>query len=246
MFRSGLLAIAISVAAAFSATVASAQTVSVSGTIAGVSDYRYRGISQTDRNPALQAGLTLNTEAGLYAGVWASNVDFNDNPRDTWGEIDLTLGFSNALSDALSYDVGFTYYAYPNSDSAGLPDYNYWETNFGIAYEAGQFGASGKIFYSPDFFGETGDAVYVTAGASYTPATVGWLTFDATLGHQWIENNAGFGTPDYFDWSIGATATWEMLAFGLRYIDTDIEKSRCGASLDWCDATAVASITASF
>ena len=50
------------------------EPITVTGSVALVSDYRFRGVSQTDKEMAVQGGLTVTHESGVYAGTWASNL----------------------------------------------------------------------------------------------------------------------------------------------------------------------------
>ena len=80
----------------------------ISGSAALVSDYRFRGVSQTDKDPAVQAGVTVSHKSGLYAGFWGSNLA-------GWGtfggpnlELDLVGGFKTAITENVTIDVGIT------------------------------------------------------------------------------------------------------------------------------------------
>ncbi|MCK7578913.1 MAG: TorF family putative porin [Chromatiales bacterium] len=84
---------------------------SVSANIGAVSNYVWRGQSQTDDGPAIQGGLDYAHQSGFSAGTWVSNVDFGDG---TNYELDLYAGFGGAINDDLSYALKLTYYAYPD------------------------------------------------------------------------------------------------------------------------------------
>ena len=87
----------------------------LSGTAALVSDYRFRGVSLSNGDPAVQGGLTVNHASGLYAGTWASSI------ADTYGyagntgsmELDLFAGYTREVAPGFTADVGLLYYAYP-------------------------------------------------------------------------------------------------------------------------------------
>jgi uncharacterized protein (TIGR02001 family) len=90
-----------------------AKSITITGTAAIASDYRFRGVSQSDEQMAVQGGLTLTHQSGLYAGVWASNLA-------GWGtfgganmELDLIGGYKLPLSDKAALDVGLVWYMYP-------------------------------------------------------------------------------------------------------------------------------------
>lgn len=94
--------------------------------IGAVSDYRFRGMTQTSYDPAAQIGVDFAHKSGLYVGAWASNVrwvkDFNQaTTGDT--ELDIYGGYKSEIVPGLSYDLGLITYQYPgnNSGDAGTP-----------------------------------------------------------------------------------------------------------------------------
>ena len=115
--------IAISVLTAFATTAMAEENtalsqlgLSFSGSAALTSDYRFRGITQTENDPAVQAGFTLSHTSGLYVGVWGSNVNFGT--PDPHVELDPFLGYSTELSGFAAkpiLDVGVWYYNYPSA-----------------------------------------------------------------------------------------------------------------------------------
>jgi len=117
-----------------------------STTITAASDYTFNGVTQTDSDPAIQASLDYAFDSGVYAGVWASNVDFGD---DTDFELDAYLGKYVQLNEQISADYGIAYYTYQGNNSDG----NYAEayTKFGYASEYGQ--TELNFWYSWDYFG---------------------------------------------------------------------------------------------
>ncbi|WP_286743131.1 TorF family putative porin [Pseudoalteromonas sp. UBA2102] len=117
-----------------------------STTITAASDYTFNGVTQTDNDPAIQASLDYAFDSGVYAGAWASNVDFGD---DTDFELDAYLGKYVHLTDTVSADYGIAYYTYQGNNSDG----NYAEayTKFGYASEYGQ--TELNFWYSWDYFG---------------------------------------------------------------------------------------------
>lgn len=88
--------------------------------IGAVSDYRFRGITQTNYGPAVQGGVDFAHKSGFYVGAWASNVkwikDMNGASKGDY-EVDLYGGFKGEIKPGLSYDVGFITYQYPGNDS---------------------------------------------------------------------------------------------------------------------------------
>ena len=107
----------------------------VSANIGVVSNYYFRGVTQTDDATAVQGGLDYTHESGFYAGTWASNVDFgssDDGGDDVSYEIDLYLGYGGEI-EGLAYDIGYLYYAYPDSEPGNI-DFGevYGELGFGL------------------------------------------------------------------------------------------------------------------
>src|SRR5512145_662138 len=89
----------------------------LSGTVTAVSDYDFRGITQSAQDPALQASLDYASDAGFYLGIWGSNIDFG-NEFDSDIEVDLYGGFSGG--DEVTWDVGLVYYTYPGESDANF------------------------------------------------------------------------------------------------------------------------------
>lgn len=87
----------------------------VSGNIGGTSNYLWRGVTQTNDAVAIQGGIDYSHDSGFYAGTWASNVDFGN---DTSYELDLYAGYGGSITDDLSYDFGYLYYAYPDAEGS--------------------------------------------------------------------------------------------------------------------------------
>src|SRR5262245_47236114 len=91
--------------------VAGAAHAGVTSTWTAVSDYDFRGISQSNQEPALQASVDYAHDSGWYIGAWASNIDFGideassgiDDPKI---ETDFYTGFTKTLESGFSYDVG--------------------------------------------------------------------------------------------------------------------------------------------
>jgi uncharacterized protein (TIGR02001 family) len=201
-----------------------------------VTDYLFRGISQNGDNPSVQGGIDLAHSSGWYVGAWAAIVDQVElrgtTTDDTRTELDLYGGYGGNFTDAFSYDVGLIYYAYP-VDAEQL---NFAELYGSLTYDFGPAALTGGLAYSPDFFGETDDAVYYYAELGIPLPS----NFSASLhyGHQDIDDNTVFGTPDYDEWSAGlAYAVNDNVEFALTYADTDLSENECFGGTDLCDAT---------
>lgn len=246
------------------------RAVTLSGSATIASDYRFRGVSQSDKSMAVQGGLTLAHESGLYLGTWASNLS-------GWGtfgganmELDLIGGYKARLGDNATLDVGLTWYMYPS----GADDTDFAEPyaklsgtvgpatlTAGVAYAPKQY-ALANVSNAADSRGQKQDNLYLWGdGALAIPGAP--LTAKAHIGHS--SGNPGLGpngtsvspTGNYWDWSIGMDAAWRNLTFNLSYVDTDIggaaaarlqpnfSKGQDGTG-SIADAAVIASLTAAF
>lgn len=211
-----------------------------STTIGFVSEYSFRGLSQSDEHPALQGSIDWSHESGFYAGVWGSNVDFNDDDEASV-EADIYAGYSGEL-EGFTYDLGAIYYAYPGADSE--LDYDFVEAALSLGYDFDVAAVSTAVNYSPDYFAGSGDATYL---AAYVDVPLAFMPFDTKLsgnvGHQWIDDNDAFGVEDYMDWGIGLSTNIEGFDVGLKYIDTDLDETEDCA--DGCEERVIFSISKS-
>ncbi len=218
-----------------------------SGGVSLTSDYRFRGISQSDRDPALQGWVQYDHASGAFANVWFSTIDFNDEASyDSSVEVDLTAGYNFKLGENTGASVKAVYYWYADADTpAGDPEYDYWEFAVGATHDYGKVSVKAELAYSPDFFEERGDAWALSGGAS-VPVTdsflffTGGLTASANVGHQWLD----IGT-DYLFYDIGVGTSWKNISLDLRWVDTDLNKAQCGTT-DWCEGGLVVSVSAAF
>jgi len=181
---------------------------SVSFNIGAASDYAFRGVSQTDENAQIYGGADLSSGI-FYAGVWASNVDFGDS---TDAEIDGYVGVK-PTAGPVALDFAAIYYGYVNAPSGS--DYGYWEFKAAGSVPAGPGSVGAAVYYSPEFFGGTGEAVYYEVNGGFPIGEK--VSVSAALGHQEVE-----GPGDYNTWNLGAGfALNDHIGFDLRYHDTD-------------------------
>jgi uncharacterized protein (TIGR02001 family) len=210
--------------------------ITVSGSVALVSDYRLRGISQTDKNAAVQGGITISHESGLYLGAWGSNLS-------GWGtfgganvELDAILGYKTAVGDGGTLDVGVTWYTYPG----GFSNSDVFEGFAKLAGTTGPLSLTAGAYYAPKqqsignysatpfSRGQRQDNLYLTGDAAAALPTTP-VTLKAHIGYS--NGNPGLGpngtslapTGEYFDWALGADVSlFGKLTFNVSYIDTDI------------------------
>jgi uncharacterized protein (TIGR02001 family) len=217
-----LLAATILAGSVFAAAPALAQEVgefTVSGNATLVTDYRFRGISLTDGDFAIQGGVDVVHSSGFYVGTWASSLE--DSAVYGNAELDIYAGWSGEVSSGLTLDAGVLYYAYPNGKDVAPA--NIWEPYASISADLGPVSATVGAAYAweQDSLGGD-DNLYV-----YTDLGVGVPNTPISLAaHLGYTDGAlspkiltGTSTGGGFDWSIGASyAITENLSFGVTYV----------------------------
>ena len=221
----------------------------ISANVGMVSEYFFRGITQTDKKFAVQGGLDFAHKSGIYVGAWGSNVDFDQSPdTEESVEVDLYGGWSGELGKSkVKLDVGAIYYWYPGSNAAGTVDYEFWEVYVGLSKDFSFASASAKVSYSPDYFAETGDATYVDLGVDIPIGK--YFTLNLHGGYQWIDDNLAFGADDYFDYLVGISFSLIGLDFQVAYVGTDLDDtptSGTSSCFRSSCSTVIASVSKSF
>lgn len=185
-------------------------------TLSLASDYLFNGVSQTQENPALQASFDWSMENGVYAGIWGSNVDFNEG---TDIEADFYAGYYTTLSEHLNLDVGIAQYTYHGA--APSSDYNYAELYAKFNFDNTNL----NFWYTWDYFG-TG-ATHTVLMLSQEFAITDSFSFVAGIDYsnsfdnkkwQWEENDS-----DYVHWRATVNYTWQDWTFSFGYEDTDLK-----------------------
>ena len=206
--------------AVFLAGQAAAQEVAPEWTVEAradaVSDYRYRGVSLSDEQPALQADVTVSSASGLYAYGWASTID--EYVRDDLGyedggtvELQLSAGYN---FEALGYvwDVAVARYIYP-----GAEDLDYWEIPVSVERAIGPLTLTAGAAYAPEQTGTFDqDNLYGFLRSDWEIPSPRPITLTASIG---LEDGA-FGD-NKTDWSLGASTQVGRADFGLAYVDAD-------------------------
>jgi uncharacterized protein (TIGR02001 family) len=189
--------------------------VDIVATVTGVSDYRFRGISLTDRDPALQAAIDVShTATGIYGGVWASNIARYGGAKV---EVDAYAGIKRSLGP-VDIDVGGQAYLYPNGNGV-----NSYELYGYLGHTIGPAELRAGLAYAPsqDNLGNTDNLYLMTDARVGIPETP--VTLTASVGY---EDGAFAGpTGKKWDWSLGAEATKGPFTLGLSYTDTDISRA---------------------
>lgn len=216
--------------------------VTITTTPAFVTDYRFRGISQTRRDPAVQVTLDIEHESGIYVSAFVSNVKFPGIDADL--EIDAQAGIRFELA-GFKFDIGGVYYAYPGyTEPPGGFSLNYAEVAARVSREFEPVTVLASVYYSPDYQANSGHAVYVEGGVDVK------LPYDfilsGRLGYQVIQRNPRFGAPDFANWSVVLSRDLFGFTFALGYYDTSISRDDCFGQQNLCAPTALASISRKF
>ncbi len=183
---------------------AHAQELSASANVALTNDYVFRGVSQTNEDPALQGGFDLSIGPGFYAGVWGSNVDFS--PDEGSLEVDYYGGWAKEWDNGLGLDVGVIYYDYfPSSVAEFTEIYAQLSWNF-----------IGVNIWR-DINSDQDDYTVFEGTLAYEFPDTGF-SIDALAGKVDPDD----GPDDYGYWNVGGTYSFgEGWALDLRYHDTN-------------------------
>ncbi len=210
--------------------------VSASANVGVVSDYKFRGISQTDGGPAVQGGVDLDFGNGLYAGTWASQVDFAYGVDETDFEQDFYAGYAGEINETTSYDVGYIYYAYHGGDN----DEDYQEIYGSVSFSALTLG----LAYSDDYWAGTGAFYYPYA--EYSFALPSDVSLDFHVGaNMFDEEGFLFEADSYIDYSVSVGKDFGGLNLSASLVGSDISDSEC-FGLDWCEPSVLAAATYSW
>lgn len=192
----------------------------VTGNIALVTDYAFRGISQTNEHAAVQGGFDATIGQG-YVGAWGSSIGFGGNL-----ELDLYAGWKPTVGP-VALDFGVIGYFYPGAKDKGA-ELDYFEPYIkGSITPAKGLTLGASAFYSPEFTGKTSSAYYLEGNGAYS-FNDQWAISGA-YGYQDIDDvngpAVGKTSDSYSTWNVGGTYSNWGLAFDLRYVGTSIGKS---------------------
>lgn len=208
--------------------------------VGAVTDYRYRGISQSRVKPALQGGADF-AQGGFYAGTWASTIKWiEDSGGDGNVEIDLYGGYKGSVNADLSFDVGLLSYQYLGNDLDKVDGFDDATTH--EAYGAMTFGpVTAKVSYSlSNLFG------FVDSKGSYYLDVTGafeWngLTLSPHIGYQDVKNN---DAASYTDYSFTVSKDFNGIVLSGAIVGTDLDVEFEGKEL--ADPTLVLGIKYNF
>lgn len=198
----------------------------VRGGVSALSDYIWRGVSQTQEKAALQAEINLEHSSGFYVGLWGSSIDFTAAGEENDGihyELDGYIGWAGELRPGLDLDVVLTRAAYPGARSGFDYDYTELEGTLSFAehYHVG-------LAYSPDIFGLGGKGYYWNAGGEW-PLGESGFGLKAQVGYYDLEDAAG---DSYNDYLLALTKDFGPVHAELQYTDTSSYGPELAEALD--------------
>lgn len=157
---------------------ANARAAEFSGTAALTSDYVWRGSTQTQGDPAVQASFKVASDSGFYGSVWGSNVEFAPEVEAS-SEFDITLGWGKALGEDWAVDVNVLHYRYPGT----TVDLDWTELNGTVTWQ-GNYWAS--VGVSDEALGADASGTYALVGAKFPVNDR--LRFEATVAHYFLDD----------------------------------------------------------
>jgi uncharacterized protein (TIGR02001 family) len=201
----------IALAAFVAAGAAHAEDLDLSFSLRGATDYVWRGVSQTDGNPAVFATAEASWR-GFYLGLGAENVDFNNS---VGAEYDVWAGWAGDVA-GFDVNVGLVRYGYVDAPSGA--DLDTLDAKLAVSREFGDVRVGAAVFHTTDYFGVEDSATYVEVNGRY--AFDDKWSVSGAYGQQDISSSDA----DYANWNLGVSyAVADNVTLDLRYHDTDVD-----------------------
>ncbi|TCT08144.1 TorF family putative porin [Aquabacter spiritensis] len=222
--------------------------------VTGTSDYLFRGISQTNNNPAIQGFVELQAFNWVYVNVWASNQNWVGNfliDGNSSLEVDLSGGLRHTWG-GLTLDVGGIYYMFPGSTSSfdpatgfntglGSSDFNYWEIYGKASYAFNDWLTVGaNLYWTSDMYATDTNGTALSGTAKVTlpafgpAAAFGWY-LSGEFGRQWLSTTAyNYTVTNAFGLTFNETIpgyNWWNLGVGFTYKVATLDLRYSGTDL---------------
>ncbi len=190
--------------------------------VGAVSDYRYRGISQTRLKPALQGGADFSN-GGFYLGAWASTIKWiKDAEGDAGLEVDLYGGYKGEIAKDVTYDVGVLNYWYPSAVTSKWSGAGFANPNTIEIYGAVTFGpVTAKYSHGvTNLFGNANskNSYYLDVSATFD---VGGVSVVPHIGYQKVKN---LSVASYTDYSVTVSKDFDGIVPSIAIVGTDADK----------------------
>jgi uncharacterized protein (TIGR02001 family) len=201
----------------------------ITGAVDVASQYRFRGISQSDNRPVIQGTFTIAHKSGFYVSTWGSSASANNAVNLGGTEIDVYGGYTHALGKSgVTIDGGLYGYLYPGSQKAVGVSESYFEIYGDVAKSFGPVSTKLGVNWAPnqayfkDFATPTKYDVYLYGELGYSiPKTP--IALHGHLGHT--AGGFDYATHDYLDFTVGAAYKWKALTFDVSAVGTNLKQS---------------------
>ncbi len=281
LVTSVVAAVALSAASAFAADVMPVKATNVAAPApapspfdiafggAIMSDYNFRGVSQSNRGPSVNAYVEpqFNTGFGtLYVGLSGYSIDWPSGPgyffSDPAAEVDIYGGWRNTWG-AFTLDLGVLYYYYPSERFGVNSDFVEFYAKTSYAFTPA-FTAGLAVSYTPDLLNYGQFAPFSDTPGFYVSGTAKWVLpwthgdlgafVSGELAHWFLDEGGVFGPgvdASYTYWNVGAALTYKAFTLDFRYHGTDMSRRDCTTFLfvgpnngarNWCDDTFIVSL----
>lgn len=216
-----LAALLLAPAVSFAQEAAAEEESNFSVNVGFVTDYVFRGISQTSGgtgffdSSALQAGLDYTfADSGFYVGAWGSNVNYGISGGPDL-EVDIYAGWNHDLGETVNFDAMFIVYTYMGADNS------YGNSNYAELITKFAFGdyATLTLGYANDYANLGEDVFYTSLGNSWDLGSSG-IALDVGVGYSFADDSIG---GDYADWTVGLSRDFGPVNLGLHYYDTNLD-----------------------
>lgn len=206
------------------ASAAAAPDYTLSANLTLASQYRYRGIMQTNNKPAIQGGFDLAHSSGFYIGNWNSSISWlGDSNSDVSApvEMDFYGGYRGNFAADVPFDFGVLKYYYPGDYPSGYTNPDTTEIYGSVGYGP----VALKYSYAPtNLFGfaRSKGSQYVELNGNFDTGVWG-LTVNTHVGYQYLRN---VDNGSYYDWKLGLTKDLgQGFSVAVAYIDTNADRA---------------------
>ncbi|ARP96075.1 TorF family putative porin [Bordetella genomosp. 13] len=195
----------------------------VSANVSLATQYRYRGLMQTNNKPSLSGGFDYAHRSGFYLGNWNSNISWlSDGNREVSAPIEMDFygGYKGRLADGVPFDLGVLQYYYPGDYPSGYTSPDTTELYAGMGW--------GPLFFKYSYavtnlfgFARSDGSQYFDLAGNFDTGVWG-LTLNAHLGYQYVRN---VDDGSYWDWKLGLTKDLgEGFSISAAYVDTNADR----------------------
>ncbi len=179
----------------------------IDANIGVVSDYVWRGQTQTSHNPAIQGGMDYSHKSGLAVGTWISNTSSET-------EADFYASYSYSFTDKVSATLGYTYYHYLVDHGSDAHEANLTVSAWGFDL---------MTAYTDDYFASESSAMYYSLSRSFDVLPNDGIALGLTVGYSMFDDEDKVGQEDYLDYTVSLTKTVKNSEISINYTDTDCD-----------------------